>query len=440
MEVRVEEVSSVKKTLFITVPKEEVSSLFEKVYADLKKVAKVKGFRPGKAPRSVVERIYKDDIMEDVRQKLVSEALPQAIEESKLNIVGMPQADPPEPKKGEDYTFEASVEIFPDIPDVDLSGIELEKPVYTASDEEIENQLVMLRKSMGHLKPLEETRPAQKGDYILIDYQDVNKENPLPGLEPVEGFSMELGSGKILAEFDDQITGMKIGEGKTVSLTFPDDYSNKNLAGKQVQMLVKLNDIRQLVLPELDDELAKDFGQYETLDQLKQAIRENLQEGYNRRSEQALDEQLYKALFERVNFDVPMVMVQHEVAYMVRDAERALEHRNVSMEDVGMSREALAVRYMEPATHQVKRHLLLDKLGKQENLVLEEGALDKAFADMAQSLGQSAETIKNYYQKDADQLDALKGTLLQKQTLDYIKSKAKITEKLSEPDTGQELD
>ncbi|MDI6797795.1 MAG: trigger factor, partial [Desulfatibacillaceae bacterium] len=395
-------------------------------------------FRPGKAPRSVVERIYKEDIMEDVRQKLVSESLPKALEETKLDIVGMPQADPPEPKKDEGYSFEAFVEIFPQIPEVDLSGLELEKPVYTASDEEIDNQLAMLRKSMGHLKALEEPRPAQKGDYILITYQDANRENPIQELEQVEDFSMELGSGKILAEFDDQIAGMNIGEEKTVPLTFPEDYSSKNLAGKQVQIIVKLNDIRQLVLPELDDELAKDFGQYENLEQLKQAIRENLQDGYNRRAEQALDEQLYKALFERVDFEVPTVMVQHEVAYMIRDAERALEYRNISMEDVGMSRETLAVRYMEPATHQVKRHLLLDKIGKQENLVLDEGALDKAYADMSQSLGQSAETIKSYYQKDAEQLEALKGTLLQKQTLEYIKSKAQITEKPAKPDTEQE--
>jgi trigger factor len=438
MEVRVEEVSSVKKTLFITVPKEEVNGLFEKVYADIKKIAKVKGFRPGKAPRSVIERLHKEDILADVRQKLVSEYLPKALDETKLDIVGMPQADPPEPKKDEDYTFEAFVEIFPQIPAVDLSGIALEKPVYNASDEEIENQLVLLRKSMGHLKALEEPRPAQKGDYILINYQDANKENPLPGLEPVEDFSMELGSGKILAEFDDQIEGMSIGEEKTVPLHFPEDYSNKALAGKDVQILVKLNDIRQLVLPELDDELAKDFGQYENLEQLKQAIRDNLQQGYDRRAEQALDEQLYKALFERVDFDVPQVMVQHEIAYMIRDAERALEYRNMSMEDVGMSREALAVRYMEPATQQVKRHLLLDKIGKQENLVLDDGALDKAFADMSQSLGQSAETIKKYYQKDADQMDALKNTLLQKKTLEYIKGKAQITEKPFEPEQEQE--
>ncbi|MBI9074909.1 MAG: trigger factor [Desulfatibacillum sp.] len=428
MQVTVEDLSSVKKVLHVEVPAEEVKKALDSSYAELKKKAKVKGFRPGKTPKSVLERLYKTDVEADVSGEIISDSFRDAILQTELKIVGPPDITPPPIVPDAVYAYDATVEIFPELPDLDLKGIELSKNMYKATDQEIDTQISMIRKNMASLETDEEDRPAKEEDFVLVDYEGICPDGQPDELRFTENFTMEVGTGRILKDFDDQVVGMKRGEEKDFEVTFPEEYFNKELAGKHVKFHVMLKEIRKQILPELDDDFARDLGEYTSMEQLRNSIRDHLQQGYDRRAEQETDEQVYQALLGRVEFEVPETLITHEVSGMVSESERALSYRDMTIEDTGTTKEELESRYREPAEQQVRRYLLLDKIVEQEKVELPEEELDAAFKGMAESLRQPFEMVKKYYASDAEQMSMLRHTLLQKEALKYVKNLNEIKE------------
>jgi len=420
MQVSVEDVSPVKKILHIEVPPEEVSREIDSAFRKLGKTAKIKGFRPGKAPRSVLERMYGKEVHADVSSKLIQESFVEALKQTDLKIVGRPQVDPPEIITGESYRFDASVEVRPEIPDIEFKDLKLKKSVYSVSEEEIEAQLKGLQKNLAQSKPLEENRPAREGDLVLLDYEGLKDGRPYPETKLTENYTTKIGSGRVLPEFDQGLIGMEPGETKEIKVTFPDDYFNKNLASLPIDFQVTLNEIREEILPPIDDALARQAGDYEDLDALKDQIRKNLEEGYAKRVEQELNEQIFKELIGRHDFEVPETMVEYELEGIVEEAERSFAYRNVSMEEMGLSREIIAEKYRDTAVRQVKRHLILEKIIDQEGLSLEEGELEKGLAEMAESFGQPLENIQRYYSQSPEKLDYFKHTLLEKKAINLI--------------------
>lgn len=420
MQVSVEDVSPVKKILHIEVPQEQVAREIDSAYRQLGKTAKIKGFRPGKVPRSVLERRFGKDVLADVSSRLIQESFIDALKQTELNIIGSPQVDPPELTAEEPYRFDAAVEVRPDIPNIDFKGLKLKKSVYTISEEEIEAQLKALQKNLARSKPLEADRPAQRGDLVAIDYEGLKEGRPHPETQRTENYTTKIGAGKVLPEFDEGLVGMEVGQTKEIKVQFPEDYFNKNLAGVPIDFQVTLNEIREEVLPAIDDAMAKQAGDYENLDALRDQIRTNLEEGYAKRVEQELNEQIFKELIRQHDFEVPPTMVEYELEGIVEEAERSFAYRNVSLEDMGLSRESIAEKYRDTAVRQVKRHLILDKIIAQEALELEEGELDKGLAEMAASFGQPVENIQRYYSQSPEKLDYFKHTLLEKKAIKLI--------------------
>ncbi|HSM90296.1 MAG TPA: trigger factor, partial [Desulfobacterales bacterium] len=207
---------------------------------------------------------------------------------------------------------------------------------------------------------------------------------------------------------------------KEFPLTFPGDYGNKTLAGQSLNFNVSLTEIRREILPDIDDELAKRVGRYETLDLLKQEITANLTEGYKKRVEQELNEQAFGALLERVHFEVPETLVEMELEGIVEEAERSFSYRNTSLEDVGLSREIIAEKYRDTALKQVKRHLLLGKIIEQEHLSVGEEEVDAALQNMAESFKQPVAEIRRYYRENPEKMDYFKHALLEKKASKLI--------------------
>lgn len=444
MQVSVEDVSPVKKILHIEIPQEQVSREIDSAYRKLGKTAKIKGFRPGKAPRSVLERMFRKEVHADVSSKLIQESFVDAIKETELKIIGSPQVDPPEISAGQPYRFDASVEVRPEIPEIDFKGLQLKKSVYSISEAEIEAQLKALQKNLAKSQPLEENRPARHGDLVLLDYEGLKDGRPYPETKRTENYSTKIGAGRVLPEFDEGLIGMEPGQTKEIKVTFPDDYFNKNLAGLPIDFQVTLSEIREEVLPPIDDDLAKQAGNYETLDALKGQIRANLEEGYAKRVEQELNEQIFKELIRKYDFEVPQTMVEYELEGIVDEAERSFAYRNVSLEEMGLSRESIAEKYRDTAVRQVKRHLLLDKIIDQEGVSLEDDELEKGLVEMAESFGQPPENIKRYYSQNPEKLDYFKHTLLEKKAIKLIIDSSEIEEvkglESQESDTEAETD
>jgi len=442
MQVTVEDVSSVKKTLHIEIPKEDVVRELNSAYNNLKKNAKIKGFRPGKAPRSVLERMFKKDVHADVSSQLIQSSFVDAIKETDLQIVGQPQVDPPELDAAASYKYDAKVEIRPEIEDIDYKGLQLERSKYQISDEEIDGQLKMLQKNLARNEAISEDRGAQEGDFLLIDYEGFKDGKPFAETQKTENFTLKLGDGYISKDFDEQLTGMKAGGAKEFTATFADDYFNKKLAGLTLSFQATLNEIREEVLPEIDDELAKKTGQYETLDDLKQVIRDNLNQGYQKRIEQELNEQIFSGLLNKADFEVPDTLVDMELEGIIEEAERSFSQRNTTLEDVGLSREFIAEKYRDTALKQVKRHLILGKMIDQEKFEVSDDELEEGLQEMSANFNQPVDQIKSYYDQNKERLEFFKHTLLEKKAINLIIDASDIKDvepkKEEEPDTAEE--
>jgi len=218
MQVTVEDVSSVKKILHIEVPEKIVIRELDNAYKQLKKTAKVKGFRPGKTPRSVLERLFKKDVHGDVSSKLLQDSFVEALKETELNIIGNPQIEPPQLEVDGPYKYDATVEVKPEIDDIDFNGLTLKKALYQVTDEEMDAQLKLLQKNLSQQIPITEDRPVQENDSVLIDYEGFEDGKPFSETQKTKNFTMKIGDGAILKTLDEKMIGMKPGEDKEITV------------------------------------------------------------------------------------------------------------------------------------------------------------------------------------------------------------------------------
>jgi len=420
MQVTVEDISSVKKTLHVEIPREEVVREIDRAYDEIKKSAKIKGFRPGKVPRSVLEKMFRKDVLADVSSRLIQSSFIDAVKEKDLRVVGRPQLDPPEIDLSQPYKYAATVEVTPSIADFDLKGMKLKRSVYTVSETEVDAQLKMLQKNLARLEKIADNRPVREGDNLLIDFEGFKDGRPFAGTPKTENFTLKVGAGAVLREFDQQMAGMAAGETREFPVTFPADYANKALAGQTVQFKVKLNEIREEILPEINDEFAKNAGRFETLEDLKHGITTNLTQGYEKRVEQELSEQAFSGLLERAAFEVPETLVEMELDGIVEEAERSFSYRNTSLADAGLSREIIAEKYRDTALKQVKRHLILGKIIDQEKIELSDDELNEALQKMADSFQQPVAEIRRYYRENPEKLDYYRHALLEKKAIKLV--------------------
>ncbi|MFO8111841.1 MAG: trigger factor [Desulfosalsimonadaceae bacterium] len=419
MQVTVEDVSAVKKRIHVEIPREEVSKELDSAYKDLKKKAKIKGYRPGKVPRPVLERLFKKDVHSDVIQNLVQESFPKALQETDLQVIDTSDIDTPELDPDSDFKYNATVELKPQLPDVDFKGLEIKKTEYTVSEGEIDAQVEMLRKHLAEYHTIAEDRPAADGDYITIDYEGYVDGQPYPPTAFTENHAIKIGEKAFTEDFDKALAGMKAGESREITVTFPEDYNDADLAGREITFTVKLKEIKEEILPPVDDEFAKKFGKFETLSDLRAEIESNLRQGYEKRTNQEMQEQIFNKLLEN-EFEVPDVMVRHELDEIAKDTEQRFAQNGLSMEQVGLTREIMDQQYRPVAEQQARRHLLLNKIIEQENLEVAEEELDAEYEKLSEMIGQPLDFIKKFYKENPGKQDGFKIALLEKKAVDLI--------------------
>jgi len=428
MQVKIEDKSSVKKVLSFEIPKETVAKELSKAYNELKKTADVKGFRKGKIPRKVLENRFAKDVHADVAPRLVQDAFVETIQEHKFNIVGGPQADPPELNPDEAYAFEITIELKPELEDIEFAGLPLEKTKYAVSDAEIESQIYMIQKTMAKKETVSESRPVKETDFVLIDYEGFLNGDSFSGTPKIENYVMGIGQGALPDQFSEKLIGVIPVHNLEIEVPYADDFHDENLKGKTIIYKVSLKEIQEEVLPEANDELVKDLGKFETLDDVRTSIRENLEKGYIQRVKHEMSEQVFVQLLEKYVFEIPDVMVDGELNGIIMEAEQAYAQNNTSLEDAGLSREILKTQYRDVAEKQARRHLILDKVITQESLELTEEELDKSFEEMAQGMNAPVDSIKNYFKMDPKQLEYYTHTQLEKKAIDLIIEKGSVSE------------
>ncbi len=443
MQVKIEDKSSVKKMLSFEIPKETIAKELNKAYNELKKTADVKGFRKGKIPRKVLENRFAKDVHAEIAPRLIQDSFVETIKEHKLNIVGGPQLDPPELNPDEAYAFEITVEIKPELDDIAFEGISLERTVYAVSDAEIESQIYMIQKTLAKKETVAESRPVKETDFVLIDYEGFLNGDAFSGTPKIENYVMGIGKGALPDQFSEKLIGTIPVQDLEVEVVYADDFHDENLKGKTIVYKVSLKEIQEEVLPEANDDLVKDLGKFETLDEVRASIRENLEKGNAQRVKHEMSEQVFLHLLEKYVFEIPDAMVDGELNGIIAEAEQAYAQNNTSLEEAGLSREILKTQYRDVAEKQARRHLILDKVITQETLELTEEELDKSFEEMAVGMNAPVDSIKNYFKMDPKQLEYYTHTQLEKKAIDLIIEKGSVSEvepKTVEEDTKEETE
>jgi len=426
MKVDVEDISTVKKILHVEIPKADVTKELNKAYTTLKKNVRIKGFRPGKVPLSILERRFKKDMDAEVSGQLIQNSYVEALRKTELAPLGEPIVDRPDLEQDRPYHYSVTVEVRPSVLDLNLSGFKLKKKVYRVTDEEVETQLKILQKSQAQLRVVEEDRPVEKGDFVLIDYEGFKDGKPFTPASKTENFLVEVGSERILKDFDQQLLGMRPNTSKEFPVHFPADYYNKELAGLDITFKVALKEIKEEILPEIDDEFAKDLGEHEALAELKQAIKGELERRYKAQSEQKLRRDIIDMLVEQADFELPEVLVKHELSALVSDARNALSNRGLSLDEAGQTEEGLSKEYYPIAEKKVREYLLLQKIVEQEGITATDEMLEQAYKEMAEAINQPVDKIKQFHDSYKEAYGAFKQRTLEEQAIKSIIQKSTI--------------
>jgi trigger factor len=386
-----------------------------------------------------METRFSKDVHADLVSRLIQNNFSEALEEHKFKMVGDPMIeDAPELVPGEPFCFDVEIEVMPELGPVDFKGIELKKNMYEATDQEVDAQIQMIRKSLSTKEKVTEERPVKADDFVLIDYQGFVDGEPFDATPMVENYVMAIGSNTMPGEFSEKLTGVIPQKELDIDVVYDADHNDEALAGKTITYKVFLKETQEQVLPPVDDTLAEKLGQFKTLDELKAAILDNLKKGYERRVEHELSEQIFTALLEKNEFEVPDSMVNAELSGIVTEAEQAYAQNNVKLEDVGLGRDFLEKQYRSVAEQQARRHILLGKIIEQEELDLTDEELEAGYAEMAVGMKASVDAIKNFFKMDPRQLQYYKHTQLEKKAARLIVEQGNVTEVTPEIEAGGE--
>jgi len=423
----VESLSSVKKKISFEIPAERVSTEIDKVFGQIQKRAAIKGFRKGKVPRTLVEQNYGSMMEGDVLKNLFDETYFKALADHKIFPVSHPLIESDEVKRGAPLKYSATVEVLPEIEVKDYAGLQVKKEKFVSDDAPVEARLNEMREGMAVLKPLEEGKSAENGHFVVIDFVGSVDGIPFEG-GSAESYQLELGSGRFIPGFEDQLVGVKAGEQTTVAVTFPEEYGNEDLAGKQASFAVTVREIKVKELPELNDEFAMQFGEFETFDQLKAKLVELHEKQENDRIKADLQDRLVKALLEKNEIEVPSTLVDRQLQMMLSNMKNRLAQQRLSLELMGMDDEKFKVQYHDSAENQVKGSLLLEAVAKKEGVKVEEADIEVKLRAMAEEAGQDFERVKSFYEQNHNAKENLVAHLNEEKVLGYLLEKAVVTE------------
>jgi trigger factor len=425
MKANVEEISSIKKKVSIEISEDQVNKEVESFYKDLGKKAKIKGFRPGKVPRDILERYFKDYVKAEVIQKLIEETYPQALSETDLHPVSPPVIDPGGFEDGKPFQYSAMIEVKPDIQLEEYTGLKIEGKKEEVKDEEVEGRLKALQNLHANLKTISEARPIQTGDYVIVDYEARLGGKPLEGGKAID-FTVEVGSGQFIPAFEEKLIGLKPEEEKEIEVSFPEDYGYQKWAGKTISFHVKIKEIKEKILPPLDDEFAKDLGDYSSFEELKVKLKGEIEKEKELALERQLKDRVVDQLLEINPFDVPESLVGEQAKAMVSDTKLRLAAQGVALKKVGVSEEKLQEDYKAMAQKQVRTFLILEKIAGAEGIAVTDEEADDRLREMSERMHQKFDVVKRYYEKNG-LLPEVKAGIIRDKTLNFLLEKANIS-------------
>ena len=426
MKIDIDELGPVQRKVRVELPAETVASEFSRAYKNLGQRVRVKGFRSGKIPRTVLQGIYGDEVKGEVRSHLVEESLGEVIKERGLEIVSRPEVEANELNESGTFSFSAVFEVKPEIHAKDYLGIDLEKVKLSIPDTQIEEALRRLQESHAQLEPIEGREIVQKGDFVTLDFEGMIAAKSFSGGKG-ENYLLEVGSGRALPQFEDAVIGLKVGEPQTVQVIYPEDFPNKEIAGKTVDFSVVVRELKQKVLPPLDDEFAKDHGECASLEELKANVRARLEDELKHYQNEELKEKIVSRLIESHSFTAPPSMIERQTRYLMERHQNQIAGQAGSdagaappMEEARKNLEARAMR-------QVQATLLVEKIAQIEKIEITDKDVQDRVDSVARAAGERAKPVREFYSRP-DARDDLRAQIAFDRTLAFLLDRAQIKE------------
>lgn len=384
--------------LEITIEAEKFEEAIKKVYLQSAKYINIPGFRKGKAPMNIVEKYYGKEIFyEDAFNEVAGKGYEEALEENEIEAVTRPNIEVTQIEKGKDLIFTAVVGIKPEVKLGKYKGIEIPKIEYNVTDEDIDKEIKQMQEKNSRLVAVE-GGTVEKGNITVIDFEGFVNGEPFEGGK-AEGHELEIGSGAFIPGFEDQIIGMKVEEEKEIKVKFPDEYFSTDLAGKEATFKVKLHEIKKKELPELDDEFAKDVSEYDTLEELRNNIKEKQTKRNEEKTKYEKQEAVIKAVTEETTIDIPEGMIEIEEENMLKDIEQRLSYQGIKLEQylqmIGKTEIEVKKEYEPQAVQAIKSRLVLEAIIKEEKIEATDEEINNKIKEMAESYGKKEEEIKD---------------------------------------------
>lgn len=424
MKASVEALSGVKKQIRVEIPAEEVDRRMEEGFAELRRVVPIRGFRRGKAPLSMVKRLFREAVEQDVAEGLVKDSLALAVRENNLRIVSPPEVEPPKIAAGRDFSFTATVEVVPEVEPRDYKGLPAVREKVDVAEAEVDAVLESLREEAAQFHPVE-GRGAAAPDLAEISY------TASVGGETIESVSQEavlLGTGRPFGrEFEEKLAGASPGEEREFEIAFPADAPKTKYAGKTVSFRVAVQALREKRLPPLDDEFAKGFEGVLDLSGLRSRVRERLLSAREKEAKTRLENEIREALLSGNAFEVPRVMVDKQVAAMIEEMTGRMALQGIDLKKVHLDFEKMRERFAPAAEKAVRAALLFEAIARKEGIEVPYSEMEAEMRRMAEAIGVSFEEVRERY-GDEERLDALRDRLLEKKVMEFLVSHAAVRE------------
>lgn len=409
--------------LTVAVEKDVFAAAVTKVYKKQVKNINVPGFRKGKAPRNIIEKMYGADVFyDDAMQECYPDALEAAAKEADIKLVAVTNVEVQE-VSADGFTFKATCVVEPEIEIKNYKGINVTKKSTDVTDELINEEIDKVRDRNSRMVSVED-RPAQMGDVTVIDFEGSVDGVPFEGGK-AENFNLELGSGNFIPGFEEQLVGHNTDEEFTITVTFPEEYHSEELKGKESQFKITIHEIKTKELPELDDEFVKDVSDKDTLDEYKEEIKENIAKRLEAEAEKDVDDQLVEMMLENIEGEIPEAMFENEVNTMLREFDMRLRSQgmdlNTYLQYTGMTLDAVKEMYLPEAQRRVKMRLALEKIVQLENITPTDDEIEAEYGRLAQAYQMEADKVKEMLP-----VDAITQDLAVEKAMKFVKDNAKI--------------
>ena len=404
--------------------KEIFDAAVEKVYRKEVKKINIPGFRKGKAPRSIIEKMYgKGVFYEDAVNEIIPEAYEAAIKEAGLDVVSRPEFDIVSIDDN-GVVLKAKFFVKPEVTLKSYVALKARKEVKEATEEDVNNEIEAVRARNGRMVEVTD-RAVENGDLVVIDYEGFCDGVAFDGGK-AEKYSLAIGSGSFIPGFEDQIIGHNVGESFDITVKFPEEYHSADLAGKDAIFKIVLHEIKKNELPELDDEFAKDVSEFDTFAEYKADVKAKLQEKNEKAAENSVEEQIINGLVDNLEAEIPEVMFQNEAENFVRDYDSRLRMQGLDLNTyckyTGQTLESLREQFMPMAQRQVKTRLALEKIVELESITATDEEADAEYENLAKAYNMPVDEVKKFVD-----VDAIKADLCVKKAVDFVKANAKVT-------------